>query len=52
MNKGLIAVCIKNTVVVICFTALAIVFEKWWIVLFCGLFMTTYERKYGGVEDG
>ena len=46
MNKGLIAVCIKNMVVMLCFTALAIVFEKWWIVLFCAFFITSYEKRH------
>ena len=51
MNKSLVAVCIKNMVVVICFTALAIVFEEWWIVLFSMLLMTSYERKIPYKED-
>ena len=51
MNKGVIAVCIKNMVVVVCFTALAIVFEKWWIALFSMLLMTTYERKFKEEDD-
>lgn len=51
MSKGLIAVCVKNMVDVVCFTALAIVFEKWWIVLFSMLLMTSYERKFKEEDD-
>ena len=51
MNKSLIVVCIKNMAVMLCFTALAIAFEKWWIVLFCGFFMTIYEGKISYKED-
>ena len=51
MNKGLIAVCIKNMVVVVCFTVLAIVFEKWWIALFSMFLMTSYERKFKEEDD-
>ena len=36
--------CIKNSVVLICFTVLVIVFEHWWIVLFGLLFMSNYKE--------
>lgn len=36
---------IKNSVVVICFTLLAIHFDKWWIVLFSAFFVTFVEYK-------
>lgn len=39
--KTFIIVCIKNIIVLICFTVLAIVFKKWWIVLFSILLYTT-----------
>lgn len=29
---------IKNSICVICWTALAIIFHKWWIALFAALF--------------
>ena len=39
MNKDLIwAITIKNSICVICWVALAIVFNKWWIALFSILF--------------
>ena len=44
MNKGVIAVCIENAVTTICFTALAIIFEHWWIVLFSLLFYTSWKK--------
>ena len=31
---------IKNSTVIICFTVLAIIFNKWWIILFAGLFLS------------
>ena len=46
MNKNIYwSIAIKNIICVICFTALSIVFYKWWIVLFSALFMTSYEIK-------
>ena len=47
MNKNIYwSIAIKNSICVICFTALAIIFHKWWIVLFAALFMTSYETKH------
>ena len=35
---------IKNSVCMICWTVLAIVFDKWWIALFTVLFFTTLQE--------
>ena len=37
---------IKNSVCVICWTCLAIVFNKWWIALFGGLFLSGLHTGY------
>jgi hypothetical protein len=37
---------IKNSIVIIAWTALAIVFNKWWIALFAALFVNGLETKY------
>ena len=36
---------VRNIICLICFTVLAIVFNKWWIVLFTILFWISVERK-------
>lgn len=44
----------KNSVNIICWVVLAIVFNKWWIALFAGLFVSwfqTSEKKYYRVCD-
>lgn len=41
LNKLII---IRNIISLICFTILAIVFKKWWIVFFAALF-TAYVEK-------
>lgn len=47
MNKTLIwAWAIKNSVCVICWTTLAIIFNTWWIALFGLLFMSDLQTKY------
>lgn len=47
MNKTMIWVwAIKNSICVICWTALAIIFNKWWIALFAALFMSELQTKY------
>ena len=50
-----IAWAIKNSVAIIAFALLSVVFERWWIALFAILFMTsmesTIERKKGGEQD-
>lgn len=42
-TKLLIALTFSNTLRIACFTALAIFFNKWWIVLLVILFMTYQE---------
>ena len=47
MNKSVHwAWAIKNSICIICFTALAIIFNKWWIVLFSALFMSSVETQH------
>lgn len=43
--KLIIAVLIKNTITLIVFSVLAIIFQKWWIVLISVLFFTFTENK-------
>lgn len=38
-------VMIKNCVSIICFTILAIVFDKWWIAIFAILFLESVKSK-------
>jgi hypothetical protein len=38
-------VAIKNSICVICWTVLAIIFHKWWIALFGALFLTSIETR-------
>lgn len=46
MNKGAWwAWAVKNSICVICWTALAIVFNKWWIALFGVLFMSSLQTE-------
>ena len=40
------SVAIKNSICVICWTALAIIFSKWWIALFGVLFLTSIGTKH------
>ena len=40
-----IAMLLSNTVRLICFTILAIVFGKWWIVLFVIIFWSVKEEE-------
>lgn len=46
-DKSIIAVyiltIIKNTVPMVCFTVLAIAFNKWWISLFSALFWSSLQ---------
>lgn len=42
LNKLLV---IKNSITLICFTVLAIKFNKWWIVLFAFLFMSNIRAE-------
>ena len=41
---------LKNIIAIICFTILAVVFNKWWIILFSALFYTSITTK-GDNED-
>ncbi len=42
-----IAVLIKNIITLIVFSILAIIFQKWWIVLISVLFFSYTENKKG-----
>lgn len=47
MNKHLIwAWAIKNSIDILAWVALAIVFNKWWIALFAILFVSGLQTKY------
>lgn len=47
MDKNLYwSIAIKNSIVIICWTALAIIFHKWWIASFAAFFMTSYKTKH------
>ena len=47
MNKNTMwAWAIKNSVVLIVWAALAIIFHKWWIALFAALFLSGIKTKY------
>ena len=47
MDKHLIwAWAIKNSIDIIAWTALAIIFGKWWIALFAALFMSDLKNKH------
>lgn len=47
MNKSFLwAWAIKNSICVICWTVLAIVFNRWWIALFGLLFMSGLQTQY------
>ena len=44
MNRSdMVAVMAKNSICVICWTVLAVIFGKWWIALFAVLFMSSYK---------
>lgn len=45
MKVGWFAWMLYNIVVVICFTALAIYFNHWWIALFSALFIASAHYK-------
>lgn len=48
MNKGAYwAWAIKNSVCVICWTILAIKFDKWWIALFAAFFISNLKTNIG-----
>lgn len=47
-KERLILMCfIRNAISLICFTILAIVFQKWWIVFFSLIFWVTVEKEEG-----
>lgn len=47
MNKSLIwAWAIKNCIAILAWTALAIIFHKWWIALFAALFLSDIQTKH------
>lgn len=50
-NKIVIIFAITNIVAIICFTILAIVFNRWWIVFFSILFITTFESRQEKDDD-
>lgn len=57
LNKsGVWAYVVNNIICVICFSALAILFDKWWVALFAFLFFATpYPKsvmKYYRICDG
>ena len=44
-KNSMFAVMLKNSICVICWTVLAILFNKWWIALFALLFLTSYSEQ-------
>lgn len=42
---------IGNTIRIIAFVILAIYFEKWWIVLFSGLFLAYFKDEKGDKDN-
>ena len=42
--NGILAWCIYNMTTIGCFTALAIHFDKWWIVLLSAIFLFSYKN--------
>lgn len=47
MDKNMIWVMmLKNSICMICWTVLAVIFGKWWIALFAALFMTSTETVH------
>lgn len=45
-NSTVWAWAVKNSICVICWTVLAVIFNKWWIALFAILFMSSYQQKH------
>lgn len=45
-NRPFWAVALENSIALVCFTVLAVVFKHWWIVLFYALFITSYKNKH------
>ena len=44
-NSTVWAWALKNSICVICWTALAIIFNKWWIALFGALFLSSLQTQ-------
>lgn len=44
----LLAWAVKNSICIICFTVLAIVINKWWVILFAMLFMDSIATTVKG----
>ena len=49
--KLMLIVGITNCIMMGCFTALAIIFDKWWLILFSVLFWRNITYKAKGKED-
>lgn len=47
-NISVLLVCLENVAMMVCWTLLAIHFEKWWIALFAILCFTTLKWKPSG----
>ena len=45
-NKVIVAVLVKNVICVMCWVALAIFFNKWWIALFSILFLSRVSTTH------
>lgn len=44
MKTVYLAVCLENAIHMVCWTILAILFDKWWIALFAVLMMSTVKK--------
>lgn len=44
ITKQRIVMMLENSITMVCFTGLAVRFEKWWIIFFSLLFIS-YERR-------
>ena len=44
MKTVYLAVCLGNAINMVCWTILAILFDKWWIALFAVLVMSTVKN--------
>ena len=40
-----------NIVVLACFTAVAVIFQKWWLILVSALFCKGFSYKTGGKSE-
>lgn len=46
-----IMLCIRNSVVMVCFTVLAVLFKHWWIILFALLFISSGRTTHNANHD-